>query len=78
MKIVCVRNLIPEYDTFFEILIPKKRFGITVGNSYDVIYEGRIYYRIINDDDVEYEYSKKCFEDLNLFRNKIIDKFLEE
>ena len=78
MKIVCVRNLIPEYDTFFGMPVPKHQFGITIGKSYDVIYEGYSYYRIINDDGNQVEYFKRCFENLNLFRNKIIDKILEE
>ena len=58
--------------------VSKSEWGLTIGKLYDVIYEGCIYYRIINDDGNQVEYFKRCFENLNLFRNKIIDKILEE
>ena len=78
MKIVCIKNIISEYEVFSEMHVSKSQWGLTIGKSYDVIYEGWVYYRIINDDGNQVEYLKNCFEDLYLFRNKVFDKILEE
>ena len=70
MKVICIND--------FNHLRNIKINGITYGKVYDVIYIGYTFYNIINDYNLEDNYSSYMFEDLSLYRNRIIDKILDE
>ena len=50
---------------------------LTIGKTYEVIYEDKYDYKIICDHDFEYWYPKKYFKPLSEYRNETINKLLE-
>ena len=71
MKIICVNNTLGNTEQNLERVL-----GLTEYKIYNVIDENKLYYNIINDDGCSYWFIKRRFENLELFREKKINRIL--
>jgi hypothetical protein len=68
MRVKCIK----DYDTVAKLK------GLTIGSYYQLTDQYYLYYRVIDDLDRNFWFTKECFEPIEEARDKILNELLND